>query len=67
MCEALKNLMKDEIAEMLAQKKIQAVMEVQKKNALKFYKQEQQTPDFIADFLEVPIEQVKQWLGLATD
>jgi hypothetical protein len=59
MCDALRDLMKDEIEEEFEKGR----EETQKKNAFKFY-QQGKSPEFIADFLEFPVEQVKKWLGL---
>jgi flagellar biosynthesis/type III secretory pathway protein FliH len=75
MCDALRDLMKDEIEEELAEGRAEGRAEgleqglekgreeAQKKNAFKFY-QQGNSPEFIADFLEFPVEQVKKWLGL---
>jgi predicted transposase YdaD len=63
MCDALRDLMKDEIEEELEKGREEGREEAQKKNAFKFY-QQGNSPEFIADFLEFPVEQVKKWLGL---
>jgi predicted transposase YdaD len=71
MCDALRDLMKDEIEEELEKERAEGLEkglekgreEAQKKNAFKFY-QQGNSPEFIADFLEFPVEQVKKWLGL---
>jgi hypothetical protein len=63
MCDALRDLMKDEIEEELEKERAEEREETQKKNAFKFY-QQGNSPEFIADFLEFPVEQVKKWLGL---